>query len=58
MPSQDVLLEHLPGIAVKLEHGGVELQDILGPDLGGACRLGADDLLEVGWQIGGMRRQA
>ena len=58
MPSQDVLLEHLPGIAVKLEHGGVELQDIPGPDLGGACRLGADDLIEVGRQVGGMRRQA
>jgi hypothetical protein len=55
---QDVLFEHLPGIAVKLEHGRVELQDILDPDLGGACRLGADDLFEVGWQVGGVRRKA
>ena len=55
---QDVLLEHLPGVAVKLEHGRVELQDILGPDLGGACGLGADDLLEIGRQLGGARRRA
>jgi len=55
---QDVLFEHLRCIAVELEHGRVELQDILGPDLGGACRLGTDDFIEVGRQVGGARRRA
>ena len=42
---QDVLFENLPGVAVELEHGGVELQDVLGADLGRARLLHADDRL-------------
>ncbi len=43
MLGEDVLAEDLPGIAVELEHGGVELQDVLGADLGRCGGLGADD---------------
>ena len=55
---EDILLEHPPRIAVKLEHRRVELQDIFGPDLGRASGFGSDDLVEVGRQIRSVRRRA
>ena len=58
MLGQDVLLEDPAGIAVELEHGGVELQDVLGADLGGGCRLDADNPLELGRHLRGARRRA
>jgi hypothetical protein len=51
---EDVLPEHLRGVAVELEHGGVELQDVLRPDLGRRRYLGTDDILEVGRHLGGV----
>ena len=51
MLGQDVLLENLPGVAVELEHGGVELQDVLGADLGRGRLLHADDRFEIVRQV-------
>jgi len=57
MLRQNGLLEFLPGIAVELEHRGVELQDVLVGDFTAARLRGADDGLEVGRQLGGARRR-
>ena len=46
-------LNRLRGVAIELEHGGIELQDILGADVGRRCGLGPDDLLEIGRHLGG-----
>jgi len=55
---EDVLPKHLRGIAIKLEHGGVELQEILGRDVSGCRGLGSDDFLEIGGHLGGARGRA
>jgi hypothetical protein len=55
---EDVLPKHLRGIAVKLEHGGVELQEILGRHVSGCRGLGSDDFLEIGGHLGGARGRA
>ncbi len=50
MLAQDIVLEDFCGVAVEVEHAGVERQHVLGRDIGG-CRRGlACDRRHVGWK--------